>query len=622
MLLHAELLVALAHPEGALDACGMHASTAAAAAAQQLLREYPVQTVCCCGSELARIPAAATEQQQQQQHGEGKKSNPLRSRDGSDSHTGPTSATGSCGCLHFDSLRLFGEALLRNNLQERLLQQLLVTFRQWTFQDPHLLLLAATCHMEEGNKTGVAACRSLLERTRALWEASPLAHLMQAKLGEALDLLGCVEDALRELQGAFLKNPLRPKLLFLLFGSGVLTTQQEAALLAAADYRHCSWALHLAIALSSAAAQMAPMEFLECVRQQRQQQALSQHREHDETLVVLAACEEELRQLEQQKVQQTDQEQLQERLQYPALAAVACRYPTRLLPPLARLSRALEVLSEGLYAAPVYISCCMQLGRAADLLSLLQRLRQQPAMDALRFYAEGVFLVMQSQHVDAIACFRRSIRRSSGGPLLSPVWAPCHVMLGHCLSLAAPQQQQQAACAYEEAVRVLPGALRPRDPRACYELSLARLRANRVCEALPLARAAAAAAGGRKFVFARHLVSIQLARCLLRKAVLPSCSDEEYIQLLLEAHELLQQHVEAAACRCRDGGSSTCCNGCCTEAHSLLRACRILMGEPGEDAYAEPDGLAGSKILTALGETEAGRGATTGPEAMLQDTSS
>ena len=149
MLLYAELLVSLAHPGGVSGAC---VKAADAAAFTQQLEQHCIRSVCCCRGD----PSATAAEPAATQEPESSRNSAIIRDTGSSSNDAPV-ASPSCRsqssnnsnsrCLHFESLRFFGEALLRAGFKERLLQQLLQAFRSWTLEDPQLLLLAVTAHV-------------------------------------------------------------------------------------------------------------------------------------------------------------------------------------------------------------------------------------------------------------------------------------------------------------------------------------------------------------------------------------------------------------------------------------------------------------------------------------------
>ncbi|KAL8430531.1 hypothetical protein Efla_000476 [Eimeria flavescens] len=671
MLLHAELLVGLAHPGGGAAATrnagggggggGGDRHTAAAATLAEQLQQKGIKSVCRCSGQYAAAAAtaaattaaarAATSSEEKDRHKSSSSSGSSSSMQhnsssnaSSNSSSSNSSSTRKTVCLHVESLRLFGEALLRSGCLERLLQQLLQAYRPWTLRDPLLLLLAATAHVD--SRSTEVYCYSPAFRLADAAASAAAAAAAASHAAAVLFAAAAASHAAAVLFAAAAASHAAAVLLLLLqlLLAETLDPAVSAVRLGAADNTAGSGAARCCGFLSIPLGPT-PLEFLACIKvewqQQRQQQRQQQQQDEgtgqqhhrDAAWLLLEKCEQQLLILEQQQQQQQRQQQQQQHEPLlhgqpgsAALALIANRYPTPLLPPLAKFSHvSLSVQAKALHAErniplafKVSSLYALKMKRsffpdfllfffvAAELLSLLQRLKQQIAMQDLRFYAEGAFLLMQSRFTEAIACFREGLRRHAcvvtGG-----LWGFLHAALGHALS--AVSRGPQAANAFAAAAAALPGEplalvlmgiesdpvgvsprlmdclqraykLRPRDPRVCYELSLANLKCNRVCDALPLARAAVAAAAGREFAFARALVSVHLARCLLRKAVLPASSDGEYVLLLLEAHALLQQQVEAASCRCSSSSSSCCCRGCCNEAHRLHSVCRFLMGGP------------------------------------------
>ncbi|KFG66366.1 hypothetical protein TGRUB_315660A, partial [Toxoplasma gondii RUB] len=102
---------------------------------------------------------------------------------------------------------------------------------------------------------------AFLDRHRSSWllPSHPSRTFLEMSLATALQRLGRFPQALRVLCDLYQREPFHPKLLFALFGSGVLTPEDELRLLRETKFDDSQlWARHLAVALLSAARDETP----------------------------------------------------------------------------------------------------------------------------------------------------------------------------------------------------------------------------------------------------------------------------------------------------------------------------------------------------------------------------
>ncbi|EPR58941.1 hypothetical protein TGGT1_315660, partial [Toxoplasma gondii GT1] len=161
-------------------------------------------------------------------------------------------------CLQTESLFFFTEALIACGKMERARSLLFELHAEITGRDPALLAVATQLLLKIDAPADLVA---FLDRHRSSWllPSHPSRTFLEMSLATALQRLGRFPQALRVLCDLYQREPFHPKLLFALFGSGVLTPEDELRLLRETKFDDSQlWARHLAVALLSAARDETP----------------------------------------------------------------------------------------------------------------------------------------------------------------------------------------------------------------------------------------------------------------------------------------------------------------------------------------------------------------------------
>ncbi|KEP65839.1 UNVERIFIED_CONTAM: hypothetical protein HHA_315660 [Hammondia hammondi] len=450
MLMLGELLYSLVHP-----------------AVSPAPIDAPVSVRCGgCVSPLSPLSPRAREKKRGTA-GEGEKEN-AGQREGEKEATKRHRA--AC-CLQTESLFFFTEALIACGKMERARSLLFEWHAEITGGNPALLAVATQLLLKIDAPADLVA---FLDRHRSSWmlPSNPSRTFLEMSLATALQRLGRFPQALRVLCDLYQREPFHPKLLFALFGSGVLTPEDELHLLRETKFDNSQlWARHLAVALLSAARDETPEAIWARISSSSSSSspplsssssppssssssssfAVSPPRPPGLHAVPLAigvgGC-----------CLRVDD----------VLSYVEEMYPSRHIPPEflyasvnltiqairafrrrnAPLAFALSTLlletslAEAVYVLPVFISCCVQLEKVAELHLLTERLEEalegaladgeRTTLTAALIHAEGGLLLVEGTTAKAIDVLFKATEIPQE-PLTTPGFLPPYLLLAQAL---------------------------------------------------------------------------------------------------------------------------------------------------------------------------------------------
>ncbi|PFH33680.1 hypothetical protein BESB_078960 [Besnoitia besnoiti] len=358
-----------------------------------------------------------------------------------------------------ESLFFFAEALVACKQLQKAQDLLIERHRELTAGEPSLLALAANILLQAD---APADCVALLESYAPAWRTPDNAFrgTLDLVLATALQRLGRSAGALDVLCAFYRREPLQPKVLFALFGSGLLTPDEELRLLRDTCFSESQmWAKHLAVALISASRNEPPeslwktLNGFPCAARSSSSRAPRPPGLSAAPLTIGAGgcC-----------LRVSD-----------ALSYVEAMYPAQHIPPEilyssvnltiqavrafrrrnAPLAFALATLllettlAEALYVLPVYVACCVQLEKVAELHLLAERLEEalegssldaeRTALTAALIFAEGSLLLVEGTVTKAVEVLKKA-RDLPREPLTTPCLLPLGLALAESLCASAP----------------------------------------------------------------------------------------------------------------------------------------------------------------------------------------